>query len=378
MVHQEFQLLNYSDLPAWNDDNHIDAFRCFLLSAQKFQHDKRTPKTKKSGVDGAALAQIFVHALKQADQIISNEHAKSFFEAYFSPAEVPVTSDVSEDWPGLLTAYYEPVLQGSRVQTSEFSTPLLRRPSDLVEIKPDIDMSSLPSDWPQGLRFGRLTGSKIVPYFDRGEIEGKAFSDGALANKGLELVWLRDRVEAFFIHIQGSAGIHLTDGTMMRVSYNGKSGHDYTPIGRVLKDRGALRSGSITMESIKQWLRANPSEILSVLHANRSFIFFQEEVGLQSGLGPRAAAGVQLTKNRSLAVDRLMHTFHAPIYVSSKQDGRVEHHLMIAQDTGSAIVGAHRGDYFSGSGDEAGAHASGFAASARFKLLVPKFQLELQ
>ena len=164
----------------------------------------------------------------------------------------------------------------------------------------------------------------------------------------------------------------------MRVSYNGKSGHDYTPIGRVLKDRGALKSGSITMESIKAWLRANPSEILNVLYANRSYIFFQEELGLQSELGPRAAAGVQLTKARSLAVDRLMHTFHAPIYVSSKQGGRVEHHLMIAQDTGSAIVGAHRGDYFSGSGDDAGAHASDFAAAAQFKLLIPKIQLGLQ
>lgn len=378
MAHQEFQILNYSDLPAWNDDNHIEAFRCFLLSAQKFQHDKKPPKKKKSGVDGAALVQIFVHALKLAEQIVSNEQAKAFFETHFVPAEVPETSDAYEEWPGLLTAYYEPVLQGSRVQTVEFSTPLLRRPSDLVEIKPDTDNSSLPSDWSQDLRFGRSTGSKIVPYFDRAEIEGSAFSDGALANKGLELVWLRDRVEAFFIHIQGSAGIHLTDGTMMRVSYNGKSGHDYTPIGRVLKDRGALKSGSITMERIKQWLRANPSDVLSVLHANRSFIFFQEELGLQSGLGPRAAAGVQLTQNRSLAVDRLMHTFHVPIYVSSKQNGRVEHHLMIAQDTGSAIVGAHRGDYFSGSGDEAGAHASGFAASARFKMLVPKLQLERQ
>lgn len=380
MAHQTFQVLSYSDLPRWNDDDHVEAFKCFLLSAAEFHRDKKPPKTKKSGVDGQALSQVFLRALEHEDQVKSNMDAKRFFEAHFIPAELQghseLTTEPIDEWPGLLTAYYEPVLQGSRVYTPEFPVPLLRRPPDLVEIKPETDRSILPDDWPHDLRFGRSFEGKITAYFDRAAIEGHDFSDGALANKSLELVWLRDRVEAFFIHIQGSASIHLTDGTIMRVSYDGKSGHNYTPIGRVLKDRGALKSGSITMESIKEWLHTNPSEQLSVLHANRSFIFFQEELGLQSGLGPRAAAGVQLTKNRSLAVDRLMHTFHGPIYVSSKQGDRVDHRLMVAQDTGSAIVGAHRGDYFSGSGDDAGRHAGGFAASARFRLLVPRLQLE--
>lgn len=378
MAHQELQMLSYSDLPEWNDDNHIEAFQCFLLSAEKFQHGNKPPKAKKTGIDGGALSQIFLQALEYADRITSNAHAREFFEAQFIPAEFHTPSQASEEWPGLLTAYYEPVLQGSRLKTAEFPVPLLRRPPDLFEIKPETDKSVLPDDWPHDLRFGRSFGDKIVPYFDRAEIEGQSYADGALANKGLELIWLKDRLEAFFIHIQGSACINLADETVMRVSYDGKSGHDYTPIGRVLKERGVLTSGSITMASIKEWLRANPSEQLGVLHANRSFIFFREEIGLQTGLGPRAAAGVQLSKGRSLAVDRLMHTFHAPIYVSSKQDDRVNHRLMIAQDTGSAIVGAHRGDYFSGSGNDAGVHAGGFAASARFRLLVPKLQLEPQ
>lgn len=376
MADQAFQILNYSDLPRWDDDDHADAFTCFLLSAEKFQEDRKPPKTKISGVDGATLSQVFLHALEHQDRIKSNFDAKGFFEAHFLPAEFSAHAEPDNEWPGLLTAYYEPVLQGARVRTREFSVPLLRRPSDLVEIKPETDISILPEDWPDDLRFGRSVADGIIPYFDRAEIEGSDFSDGALSDQKLELVWLRDRVEAFFIHIQGSACIHLTDGSVMRVSYNGKSGHDYTPVGRVLKDRGVLKSGSITMESIKDWLRENPSEQLSVLHANRSFIFFQEELDLKTGLGPRAAAGVQLSQNRSLAVDRLMHTFHAPIYVSSKQGDQVDHRLMVAQDTGSAIVGAYRGDFFSGSGDAAGRHAGGFAASARFRLLVPRLQLE--
>lgn len=377
MAHPAFQLLTYSDLPQWDDDAHLDAFKCFLNSAEKFRADGKYPKTKPSGIDGEALTHVFLEALEKADQIKSNADAKRFFEEQFLPVKMPPPLDTVEPWPGLLTAYYEPVLQGARNRSDEFSTPLLRRPTDLFEIKTDADRVNLPEDWPDGLRFGRLVDGKISPYLDRSRIEGQAYSDGALAGRGLELVWLPNRVEAFFVHIQGSACIKLTDGTTMRVSYNGKSGHDYTPIGRVLKERGALPAGNITMESIKAWLHANPEDQLDVLHANRSFIFFQEETGLAGDGGPRAAAGVQLTTGRSLAVDRLVHTFHAPIYVSSKQNGQISHRLMIAQDTGSAIVGPHRGDYFSGSGTAAGAHAGGFCASARFTLLLPRRQLEV-
>ncbi|MEP0521763.1 MAG: MltA domain-containing protein [Hyphomicrobiales bacterium] len=376
MAHPAFQLLTYSDLPHWDDDTHLDAFRCFLVSAEKFRTDGKYPKTKLSGVDGKALSGIFQRALEDSRQIQSDAAAKGFFEKHFVPVSVPAPSEYPEEWPGLLTAYYEPVLEGSRSRSPEFSVPLLRRPSDLIEIKTDADRAKLPQHWPEGLRFGKSVDGKIKPYFDRSEIEGKSYSQGALAERGLELVWLQNRVEAFFVHIQGSACINLRDGTTLRVSYDGKSGHDYTPIGRVLKERGALASGNITMESIKAWLHANPDEQLNVLHANRSFIFFREETGLTDGLGPRAAAGVQLTTGRSLAVDRLMHSFHTPIYVSSKQDDQISHRLMIAQDTGSAIVGPHRGDYFAGSGTIAGAHAGGFCAAAHFTLLLPKTQLE--
>lgn len=375
MSQPDFQQLSFSSLPDWERDCHKAAFDCFVNSANKVAADKKPPRSRQSGVEGVALSAVLEKAIQVRNQINSDSDARKFFETYFRPVRIPAVDNDNQEWPGLLTAYYEPRLQGSLHRTSKFSVPLLRRPSDLVEIKSDSDREQLPERWPAGLRFGRMTSTGIVPYFDRPEIEATHFKDGALVNQELELVWLEDRVEAFFVHIQGSACIELADGSNIRVSYDGKSGQDYTPIGKVLKDRGYLKAGTITMQSIKDWLRANPAEQLEILHQNQSFIFFQEEKGLSADLGPRAAAGVQLTPGRSLAIDRLYHTFHTPIYVSSKQGTEIEHRLMIAQDTGSAIVGPHRGDYFSGSGENAGSHAGGVARSAHFVLLMPSSQL---
>ena len=378
MVHTAFQPLNFRDLPDWAGDQHLVAFSCFLRSAALFTGDLG-PKTRRLGVDGAALGTIFAAARAAADSIQDDLAARRFFESHFVPVEIADATAPAAQYPGLLTAYYEPVVEGSLTPSQTFPVPLLRRPPDLVEIK-TMDAaaegsSALPSDWPRDLRFGRNCAKGLVPYYDRSEIEGHEGADGALAGRGLELVWLADRVEAFFIHIQGSACIRLQQGGTMRVSYDGKSGHAYTAIGKVLKDLGLLPSGAITMQTIKAWLRAHPDRQSDILHSNRSFIFFQEEMDLSPELGPRAAAGVQLTQGRSLAVDRLLHTFHTPVFVRYRQDGRDQARLMIAQDTGSAIVGAHRGDFFSGSGDQAADQAGAFAAPCSFTLLLPRRQL---
>lgn len=378
MVHAAFHPLEFSDLPDWAGDRHLAAFRCFLRSAAHFAGDQG-PKTRSCGVDGAALGKIFAIARAAADSIRDDTAARQFFEKQFIPAALADDTAPAVQYPGLLTAYYEPVVDGSLTRSDAFPVPLLRRPPDLVEIK-TIDAvadgtSNLPPDWPEELRFGRIGKQGLVPFYDRSEIEGSEGTDGALAGRGLELVWLADRVEAFFIHIQGSASIRLQQGGTMRVSYDGKSGHAYTAIGKVLKEAGLLPSGGITMQTIKAWLRAHPGRQSDILQRNRSFIFFQEETGLSPELGPRAAAGVQLTPGRSLAVDRLRHTFHTPIFVRYRQDGRDHARLMIAQDTGSAIVGAHRGDFFTGSGAAAGDRAGGFAAPSGFTLLLPRLQL---
>jgi membrane-bound lytic murein transglycosylase A len=226
------------------------------------------------------------------------------------------------------------------VRTGTFTVPLYGRPDDLVD---------------------------GAPYHDRQAIES-----GALAGRGLEIVWLTSAVDAFFIHVQGSARVRLTDGGMLRLTYAGKSGHGYTPIGRVLRDRGALPAGGITMASIRDWLGAHPEKASEVMWSNRSFIFFRETEGVGADDGPIAAAGVSLTTGRSLAVDRTLHTFHAPVFVDTAlPDGAAFRRLMMAQDTGSAIVGPARGDIFFGTGDQAGAIAGAMQAEGRFYLLVP-------
>lgn len=368
------QALSYVDLPGWADDDHLAAFHCFLKSAYLFE-GADGPKTRALGIDGLALGQIFAEARRQAAHMQSAATAKAFFETYFTPIIFADETPFAEH-PGLLTAYFEPVVDGSLTRSEAFPVPLLRRPDDLVETKSSTP-DDIPDDWPEGLRFAKKTAQGLVPFFDRSEIEGRAFSDGALAGQGLELVWLANHVEAFFIHIQGSASIRLQQGGTLRVSYDGKSGHDYTAIGKVLKDMGALAPGNITMQTIKAWLLENPDRQLEVLHQNRSFIFFQEEKNLKPDSGPRAAAGAQLTKGRSLAVDRVLHTFHTPVFVSYCRDGAIHNRLMIAQDTGSAIVGPHRGDYFAGSGSDAGETAGGFAAPCRFVVLMPRAQQDL-
>ena len=221
-------------------------------------------------------------------------------------------------------------------------------------------------------RFARKAGAEFSEYPDRGEIER-----GALAGRGLEFVWLTDSIESFFIHVQGAARLKFADGTETRVTYSGKSGHPFTGPGRVLIDKGEIDPKTVSMQSIRAWLKANHGRIDEILWHNRSFIFFEEGPIGDPGLGPVAAAKVQLTAGRSMAVDRLQHVFGSPFFiVAPSVDGGAGApflRLMIAQDTGSAIVGAARGDLFTGSGFDAGEIAGRINAAADFYLLLPKY-----
>ena len=255
-------------------------------------------------------------------------------------------------------------MAGSRIRTKRFATPLYRAPDDLVEFDP----AAPPANIDPALRFARRDKDTLTPYFNRAQIEA-----GALAGRGLELVFLADPVDAFFIHIQGSARIDLSDGDTMRVTYAAKSGHPYTPIGAVLIEMGELEKGKATMATIRAWLAANPDKAGPIMARNRSFIFFREAPVDDPQLGPIAAAKVPLTAERSLAVDRLVHSFHTPIWVETTlPDGEAFRRLMIAQDTGSAIVGPARGDIFFGSGDLAGARAGAMARQGRFIILLSR------
>ncbi len=349
--------VGFDTLAGWAEDDHAAAFRAFRLSAAAISNTP--PKTRALGIDGEALAAV-ARASMTLPAEIDAALARDFFEASFTPHE-----GVAGE--GFFTGYYEPEAAASLTKDERFQTPLLRPPEELVEI----DEASPPPGIPEGMRFARRTATGFEPFFDR-----RAIMAGALDGRGLEIAYLADPVDAYFIHVQGAARLRLAQGGLIRVTYAAKTGHAYHSIGRELIDRGALQRGSVTMQSIRGWLAAHPDEVVSVLPANPSYIFFREAPVDDLALGPIAAAKVPLTAGRSLAVDRTLHTFHVPVWIETTAPAGAGsapyRRLLVAQDTGSAILGPARGDIFFGSGAEAGETAGRMQAKGRFVTLVPR------
>jgi membrane-bound lytic murein transglycosylase A len=346
----------FSSLPGWPEDDHRPAYEAFRRCAT--QARVKPYRTGGLGVPCSAFAGAFAAAieLERPDM----ETARGFFESHFRPFLIEAGG------PGFLTGYYEPEAEASPVRTPRHTVPLYRQPDDLVEIG---EGSSAHGIEP-GYRFARRTQDRLVPYFDRREIES-----GALAGRGLEIAWLADPVDAFFIHVQGAARLAMTDGSSLRVTYAAKSGHPFTGPGRVLAAMGEIPLQDVTMQSIRAWFRRNPGRVNEILWQNRSFIFFRETEPGDAAKGPVAAAKVQLEPGRSLAVDRDLHTFATPFFIDAPEltafGGKPFRRLMIAQDTGSAIVGAARGDIFAGTGADAGEIAGVVKHPGRFHMLLP-------
>ena len=361
-----FRERSFDDLPGWRDDDQSDAFAAFRRSA--FQVLAKPYRSGALGADFNAFAAAYAEA--RAVSSPNRAEARSFFERHFTPCLVAPENgrgDEESPTPGLVTGFYEPVVEASPVRTGRFGVPLLSRPADLI----DIDDANRPVGMDPYLAFARRTPQGPVEYFDRGQIER-----GALAGQGLEIAWLADKVDAFFIHVQGSARLEMTDGRLLRVTYAAKSGQRFTGAGRVLVDRGEIPLETVTMQSIRAWFKAHPDRVDEILRQNRSYIFFREAAVEDPGLGPVAAAKVPLTPGRSIAVDRLLHSFGTPFFIDAPTltafGGDPFRRLMIAQDTGSAIVGPARGDLFSGSGDTAGEIAGVVRHPADFYALLPK------
>lgn len=256
------------------------------------------------------------------------------------------------DGRAFATGYYEPEIEGSRTPGPGY-VPIYRLPPDLVRCtRPDGTSGR-----------GRVdeTGT-CVSYYSRPEIE-----DGALANKGLELAWAKDPLDLFFLEIQGSGRIRFDDGTVMRVGYAGQNGRDYVAIGRLLRDRGILPPGGANMQSIKDWIRANPEQGRELMRENLSYVFFKE----LTGPGPLGALGVPVSPHSTVAADANYVPLGAPIFIGNA-DRREIDGLWVAQDTGGAIKGPNRFDTFWGAGPEAVATAGGMSANGEALILVPK------
>ncbi|MEO3997076.1 murein transglycosylase A [Mesorhizobium sp. CAU 1732] len=353
-----FQPVAFGDLPGWNDDHHAEALAAFRLSA--VYATGATYRTGTLGVEHAAFTDAFAAALRLDGP--NDQQARHFFETHFQPMRI-VPDDAAS---GFVTGFYEPQVNASPVRTDAFKVPLLAPPADLAKI----DDGNRPAGLDPYLAFGRQTPDGIVEYHDR-----RAIEEGALGDRAEALAWVADPVDAFFIHVQGAARLVMPDGRMRRITYAAKSGQRFTGAGRILVDLGEIPLAAVTMQSIRAWLAAHPHRVDDILRQNRSYIFFREAAVDDAGLGPIAAAKVPLTAGRSMAVDRLLHTFATPFHVVAPSldafGSAPFRRLMIAQDTGSAIVGPARGDLFAGSGDAAGEIAGVIRHDADIVALVP-------
>ena len=347
-------------LAGWTADDHLAAFAAFQASCQAFRKLK-SPQDERPVYN--ALWQVCRRATnaKPADR----NAARRFFEDNFRPVRI---SKLGES-EGFLTGYFEPVVQGSRFPSPEFSVPLYRRPRDLVAQGHATGTDNFPN---KGVAVGRFNENhELVPYHDRGEIE-----EGALDGQKLEICWLRDPFEALSISIQGSARVILEDGTPLRINYDAHNGYPYTAVGRVLIERNLVPREEMSMQRIRDWMAANPDEAPKVRAPNRSFIFFRI-TGLSNDGEPAGAQGIPLTPLRSIAVDKI-HVYGTPFFIEanlpidSAKPVTNFRRLMIAQDTGSAIVGPARADLYWGAGDDAGRIAGRIRHPGRFVMLLPR------
>jgi membrane-bound lytic murein transglycosylase A len=358
----QYQPVEWADLEGWADDDHSAAFAAFLDSCRALV-GKRLPSFDAMDMT-TALRDVCERA--QAAVPLDEAGARNFFEGNFRPLQISKLGETD----GFLTGYYEPIIDGSRVPTGEFHAPLYRRPPNLVAS----GWRKLGDAFPaKGVRVGRRIGRrKIAAYYTRAEIE-----DGALDGWHLEICWLRSEVDVLFAQIQGSARIRLEDGSILRVNYDSYNGWPYTPVGRVLVDRGIMTKDEVSMQRIRQWMEADPEQAKEMRRQNKSYVFFRI-TDLSNEDEAVGAEGVPLIPGRSIAVDRALHVYGTPFFIdadlpiANAKATTQFHRLVIAQDTGSAIVGPARADIYFGAGDEAARMAGRIKNPGRFFLLLPR------
>ena len=276
---------------------------------------------------------------------------RAYLESQFTPVQVSAGGNVE----GIFTGYYEVELDGARAPSSRFQVPLYRRPADLLSA----NLGNFASELAGRTIFGRVEGDRLVPYASRAEIDR-----GVIAGRGLELLWIEDPVDAFILQIQGSGRIRLAEGGTTRVGFAAANGQPFIGIGRALVERGAVPKDKVSMQEIRSWLKAHPGEARSIMQLNPRYIFFREI----AGDGPIGAEGVPLTPGRSLAVDTSLLPLGVPIWLDTSWPAgpsRRLRRLMVAQDTGAAIQGPVRGDFFWGTGETALAEAGRMKSAGR-------------
>ncbi|MBI5261884.1 MAG: murein transglycosylase A, partial [Bradyrhizobium sp.] len=353
--------LAWSDMVGWREDDHLAAYKAFRASCRSIAAQRQPPAEPKAlGTSLRDPCQI-----ARSHDLSDDAKAKAFFEEHFLPVRISRLGEAD----GFVTGYYEPILEGSRTQTDLYTVPVYRRPSNLFVRGYTQASPSLPN---KGQVFRKIGRRKLVPYYERGEIE-----DGVIAGRGLEICWLKNQTELLFAQIQGSARIRLEDGFTVRINYDAHNGYPYTAVGRVLIDRGIIPKEEMSMQKIREWMEQNPDGAKEVRRQNRSYIFFRE-VKLSDKDEAVGAQGVPLTPGRSIAVDKSLHVYGTPFFIEGELPIESERaktpfrRLMIAQDTGSAIVGPARADLYFGAGADAGRVSGRLRHNMHFVMLVPK------
>lgn len=345
----EYEPGRWSDLPGWNSDNLQDAWQAFLESchALRFKAEWATPCTAAQSVT-----------------VDSSAAVRQYFESNFQPYEiVKRTGPIRED-TGLITGYFEPLLHGSRTGSVQFMAPLYAPPPDLLTV----DLATLFPELKGKRVRGRLDGNRVVPYYTRAELPADA------AVHGKEIVWIDNSFDALMLEVQGSGRVQLPDGTTIRLQYADQNGQPYHSVGRYLVQIGALTVEQATIPGIRDWLLAHPERVREVLDSNPSVVFFNEAPLGDPNRGPKGAQGVALTAGRSIAVDAAWVPLGTPLFLSTTlPDTNLPlQRLVIAQDTGGAISGAPRADYFCGSGPQAADLAGKMRQQGSLWMLWPK------
>ena len=338
------QAVGWEQLPGWAEDSSAEALQAFAKSCRAIG---KRPRWR-------TVCSLTEELSGSPDSV-----ARAFFERHFQPYLVR-NEDGTEQ--GLMTGYYGPELAGSRMPDDVYRYPLYRQPDDLLII----DLDGLYPELDQYRLRGRIKGNRVVPYFDREQID-----NGGDPLAGQELFWVKDPVERFFLHIQGSGRIRLPDGERVMVNYANQNGHPYRSIGRLLLERKEMTRDQMSMQNIRRWVRENPDAGRELLAENPSYVFFRELS--DTFKTPPGALGVPLTPRRSLAVDRRTIPLGAPVFLDTTFPGSQDplRRLMVAQDTGGAIKGRVRADFFWGMGAEAGELAGRMKASGRLWVLLP-------
>jgi membrane-bound lytic murein transglycosylase A len=356
----QLEPVKWTELVGWSNDDHLTAFAAYqasCLALRKIGHtDNHRP-----------IRTALLNICRQTSGLVLQDAqaARTFFEENFQPVRIARLGEVD----GLLTGYYEPIVQGSRFPNPEFHVPVYRRPRDLLVAGRRPGFHGFPN---KGARVGRRNGrGQVVPYYDRAAIEA-----GALDGQKLEICWLKDPADLLAMQIEGSGRVILEDGTPLRINYDSHNGYSFSSLGHALIKHHQIARKETSTQRIREWMTAHPDEAAKERGANRSYIFFHV-TGLSNEGEPAGAQGVPLTPGRSIAVDRL-HDYGTPFFIEANLAVESEkpvspfYRLMIAQDTGSAIVGPARADLYWGSGDDAGRIANRIKNPGRFVMLLPR------